>query len=421
MKKLKWLLLLLLVLPFNIYASGSILPNKQNLSMTIGDTTSFGITASNAAGRVDISVSDSNIISINTTEVWIENETSLINVSGKAIGSATIYVKITDAATFDMEELPSTTYSINVSVTDKPAVPKDTRSANNNLKALNIEGYEPTKIDNNNYLLIVNNNITNINVNAISEDDKATIIGNGNKEIIIGENHFEIIITAENGRQNKYNLNVVRKDGRYLSELSTALAEEDDVSILLLEGEVIKESDLELVRNAQKKVTFNYYDLNKKLLYSWIVDGKTLNNITKIDTKVNFESKNQKEMYKLSNYADGKYISFDHTGALPDGVKLKLYVADTFEDKDKVFAYYYDKEGNRLQTYRKDLTVNNGYIEFDISHTSDFFISMSNLKGEQVEYKNSSKMVVLCIVEGVVILGLGYAFFTLFIGNKSKK
>ena len=389
MKKLRWLFLLLLVVPFNIYAAGSVLPNKQNLSMTIGDTTSFGIVA------LPIAFPDTFICAVS-----FSTQTSVV------------LIEIMLLSETDISTLPAALLA---------TIPKDTRSANNNLKALNIEGYEATKIDNNNYLLIVNNNVTNININAVSEDDKATIIGNGNKEIIIGENHFEIIITAENGRQNKYNLNVVRKDGRYLSELPTALAEEDDVSILLLEGETIKESDLELIKNSSKKVTFNYYDSNKKLLYSWIVDGKTLNNITKIDTRVYFESKNQKDMYKLSNYADGKYISFDHTGSLPDGVKLKLYVADTFEDKDKVFAYYYDKEGNRLQTYRKDLTVNNGYIEFDISHTSDFFISMSNLKGEQVEYKNSSKMVVLCIIEGAIILGLGYAFFTLFIGNKSKK
>ena len=62
-----------------------------------------------------------------------------------------------------------------------------------------------------------------------------------------------------------------------------------------------------------------------------------------------------------------------------------------------------------------------GFIEYEIDHASEYFASMSNVNTKNISYKSSPKMTVLSIVEGVIILGLGYAFYALYIGKKSKK
>lgn len=77
----------------------------------------------------------------------------------------------------------------------------------------------------------------------------------------------------------------------------------------------------------------------------------------------------------MSNYADGKYIHFDQDGNIPKGIMVKLYVGDKLEDKDLVNVYYYNNDKS-LDLIKKCLKVDQGYIEFDIDHCSEYFVTM---------------------------------------------
>ena len=150
----------------------------------------------------------------------------------------------------------------------------ENKSKNNNIKNISVDGYNLIKVDSNNYTLSVTNDVTNINVKATAEDTKSKVTGTGNHNINVGENNIELIVTAENGSQNKINIKVTRKDGYYLEDLDSILNNNKitDINITIKSDTIITKEDLEKIKNSKKAVKFNYYNDDKSLAYSWIID-----------------------------------------------------------------------------------------------------------------------------------------------------
>ena len=109
------LITLLCFFPINVFASGSISVNRGSLSIAKGSSSSFVVSANNAAGRVDIYSSNSSVAKVSTSSSWLDNNSVTVTVTGLNDGNATIIVKITDAATYDEEAL-SGTRSVSVNV-----------------------------------------------------------------------------------------------------------------------------------------------------------------------------------------------------------------------------------------------------------------------------------------------------------------
>ena len=107
------LMLVLAGLSVTAFAAGSITVPADTLSLTLGETGQIVITASNAAGRIDWSSTGAAAAS---GSMWIENETKTISVYAGSIGTGSISVTLSDAATFDKTEL-SGVYLILVKVT----------------------------------------------------------------------------------------------------------------------------------------------------------------------------------------------------------------------------------------------------------------------------------------------------------------
>lgn len=427
MKKIKLLvfsLMMLLLLPISVFASGSIAPSTRSLSITKGSTATFTISANNAVGKVDISSSNSGIATVNRSSEWLENNSVTVTVSGVSAGTTTINVRLSDAATFDEEEL-SGNYSITVTVNEpisnnnsKPSNNNNNNnrpsnnnnnnnnnklSSNNNVKDLNVEGYDLIKVDNHNYELIVNNNVEKIKINCSAEDSKAKVTGAGEHELKIGENKIEVTVTSESGSKNNINIKVTRKDGYYLEDLESVLNDSNikDAGIIVNEDGKITKDNLEEIKKSKKTLTFNYYDEEKKLIYSWTIDGSKVKNTKDLLTTITFVTDNIEKIGELSNYADGIYLNFSHNGTLPEGTKVKIFVGEKFEDKTKVNLYHFDKEESSLNSIEEELTVKDGYIEFDIKHCSEYFVTRSNLG---VIQNNNYLIGIIAIVELITII-----------------
>ena len=96
------------------------------------------------------------------------------------------------------------------------------KSSNNNLKSLqlDIEGISPTFNKNTTqYYITIPENTNNINITALLEDAKANIQITGNTNIPVGNSQIKILVTAENGNQKQYLINVTKTNN---SELSNA-------------------------------------------------------------------------------------------------------------------------------------------------------------------------------------------------------
>ena len=62
------------------------------------------------------------------------------------------------------------------------------------------------------YYVVIQDNVENIDVNAIPEDSKSNVQIIGNTNIQIGENRIVITVTAENGSAREYYINVTKTE-----------------------------------------------------------------------------------------------------------------------------------------------------------------------------------------------------------------
>lgn len=419
MKKLITKLLILigiLILPTNVFAAGNVSVSTGSLSMTEGGTSSFSITANNAAGQIVVQSSNPSVATVSVGTVWIENQTISVKVTGKSAGTAKITVTLADVATFD-EEVLSGVRTINVTVKPKsnnngggtkpstPSKPTDTRSSNTNLSKLTIDGETISKKDGK-YTLKVSNYVDNITIGASAEYAKAKVSsGTGNKSLKVGENTFDVVVTAENGKKTTHKVVVVRREYNSLSDLDELLKLNKDVTIKLGEDENLSKDDIAKISDSENKVTLNRVSEDNKVLYSWILDGKELNTDTTFNPNISIVSNNNEDMEKALNYADGIYLDFSKCGDIPEGAILKYFVFDKYKDGNKINLYVYDEKSKKVKQLESDITVNDGFVELKISDTMKHFISKAKIGTAEVVNKDGINIwFIISMVLIVVVL-----------------
>ena len=415
------LLLTLFLIPLKVFAVGGFDVSPTSISLYPGESKTITISSSNAVGKLNISSTDTSIARVSSASLFIQNPngTETIQVVGNSVGTATINVVASaEFATMDEEILEGVTKTITVNVLAKPTPsaspspsvvpspspsinpspspsvnpspspsaspspsqqPSGNLSTNANLINLSIDGYELVKVDNNTFTLMVSNDVTSINLNATAEDSKAKVSGAGTKKLSSGENKFEVVVTAEAGNQNKYIIKVTRKDGFYLEDFNTIINNKSlhDTNIIINSDSKITKEQVEQIKNNKKVLKFNYYDSRKKLLYSWKLNGNAIVDSSEFITSIDFVSDNLKKMYELSERDDGLPVNFKHSGPLPIGTKIKIHVGDKFDNGTVVNVYYYNSAEVKLDLFKENLKVVEEYIEFDIEHCSEYFITTS--------------------------------------------
>ena len=442
MKKfLKYLFLMLVIfIPSNVFAAGGISVSPSSLTIEVGSSKTFTITAANAIGDVAIFSNNAGVASVSTGE-WStgmveegQTKTGTITVTGRSVGSSTITLSI-DAATFDGDDLSGQTRTVSVSVIEKPTPPTPTptpaptpsagnnadnkteeKSRNNNLKELSVEGYEIVKVDDHYYTLSVPNDVTSINVKATAEDSKATVNGAGKHDINVGENNIDVIVTSESGEENKYIIKVTRKDGYYLEDLDSILKNDSitDINIIIGADTKISAQDLEKIKNSGKTVKFNYYNEEKKLVYSWIIDGSKLDVVSDLLTTILYESDYKDDILNLANHADGLFANLKQSENFPAGAKVRLFVGSKFKDGDFV----------NIDLIVRSMKVENGYIEFDVTNYADYFVTeetVSDAKQLIVPNKKSSSNIMPLFLGTFAFLAIILLFVFISKRKKSKK
>ncbi len=133
--------------------------------------------------------------------------------------------------------------SITITVKEPAVIPPKEYSSNNYLKSLSIEGYE-IDFDKNTleYSIEVENDVEKVNIKATTEDGNATVSGTGEKEVTEGNNKLEVKVTAENGNERTYVINVKVK------ELDPINVKVDDEEYTVIR----KEDVLEAPKNYEK-------------------------------------------------------------------------------------------------------------------------------------------------------------------------
>ena len=205
------MLVIAMVLVSNFsYAASSITIAAGSTNLTVGSSTTLTIRGNNVIGKVNITSSNPGVVSLSSSQEWLEGSVT-IRATAKAAGSA--YITVTSADTSDATTGESVSVSTGVNLTSK-AVVVDTRSSNNYLSLLKVEGYELSPAFNantNNYTLNVGYDVSSLNVSAVPADNKSRTVVEGNLDLVAGENNVTVTVTAENGYKRVYTITVTKE------------------------------------------------------------------------------------------------------------------------------------------------------------------------------------------------------------------
>ena len=290
---------------------------------------------------------------------------------------------------------------------------KKNYSSDNYLKELGVEGYELSpKFDKDTleYSLKVDESVEKIKINVTANDSKASVSGAGEITLTPGENKIEIKVTAENGNEKVYKLNITVEDQKpikvTIDKANYTIVKKnhdetikpenfEETTIKIDDQDVIayvnKKSNLTLVvlKNNQGKTGLYVYDAKKKSYtpYKVLKVGSLTLYIQNMD-KNDIPKGYSKYSFKVN---DVSYTSY----RLSQSSKFDLIYGMNVENGEKSLYIYDEKEGT-LQRYDEDM-----------------------LKDLTSKYKSEQKYLYIA-VSGLIALSL-VLIVVLIVSNKKKK
>lgn len=430
--------LILIIMTFiistnNVFAYGYDISVTSN-SVTVGNSITLNIKGSGIAGRFNITSSNTNIATVSSGSVWIENNTQSITLNTKNTGTVNITITPGSITTTDENpqdvSLSAKTITINVNskpVNNNPSGGNNSgnnkpvsKSTNSYLSSLTIDGLELNeKFDKQTleYTVNVPANTEKIKINAQLEDSSAKVNGTGEVNVSDGLNTFEIVVTAENGSKRTYILKatveelkplevkvgndtftVVRKR-KDLPEISEYFTEKEIIinneSIEGYYNETLKYNVIGL-KDKTGKINYYIYKQNKYLKYQ----EHTFNGITlQILDKEVPNTKKTNFIYngdKIISYQEVKLDILKNTYALDnndiDGNQFYLFYAINLET-GKESLYQYDANEKTVQRYNT--------LVLDL-------------------YKERSNKYYIYLLSSILLLGLTIIIFSTILIHKNK-
>lgn len=216
MKKIKYLIITLLALSFNIssaYASSATLSTNAS-TIENGRSVTATLTLRNvAAWNVEIASGGS---TSGCTKKFVgdtgdgKNATKTFTVTCKATSIGRINFFISG----DVTSADGTNKKISGSRNVTVVKPRE-KSTNNKLSSLSVKGYELSPAfdsNTNSYAVSIPSTIKTITIEASKADRYASIEGVGEKEVSSGINNFDVVVTSETGVSNIYKIVVNVED-----------------------------------------------------------------------------------------------------------------------------------------------------------------------------------------------------------------
>ncbi len=215
MKNIKKSILILLVAVISMFlfqlkseAASFSVSGKQNL--TVGETTTFTLSVSDALGKFTITSSDNSVISISGDTVpWFEGTGShSVTLKANKAGKATITATATNASNTAGTQDLTGSKSVTITVTE-PAPPPatDNKSGDANLKSITVAGKTYTD-PSQDFTIKVGADVAQTEVSAQANHSAAKVSGTGRKELSTGSNIIKLTVTAENGATKTYTVRI---------------------------------------------------------------------------------------------------------------------------------------------------------------------------------------------------------------------
>lgn len=285
------LVVLLVIALFGVFMpeanAASLVISFSSSTAKVGDTVTATVTGNGVSGRVSLSVSGNATLSKDS--IFVDGSASVtVKITGegnvKITATAADMADTTNAApvsdglqTSGTIKVSSTSNENNSGKNEKTPTQTDTtnnnqvsKSNNANLSNLGIKpnDFKGFKASKTSYDVTVPNDVEKITVYATAQDNKAKIKGNESQKLKVGKNTLNVVVTAEDGTQKTYTINVTREEANQTDENTSNTTNNETSSEKTQESQSETNSDL-------KNLSIKGYTLNPAFspnVYEYKVD-----------------------------------------------------------------------------------------------------------------------------------------------------
>lgn len=407
LQKIGFLILLCMIgMPFVSASSLSAYSSRTNVS--VGSSVSVTVKATDAAGKVKVSSSDTSILSGGGT-VWVENGSASVSFTAKKKGTATIRVSAVDVASLSSAKALNYNKSITIKVgnssfnnniNNTPKEDDKPKSSINTLDFLSISGYSISpKFDSNTseYKIELDSAIEKVKINAKATDSNATISGTGNRNLEEGMNTLNIVVRAENGSKRTYTIKANVKEQNPIK----VNIDNKEYTVVKKEKDLPKVSDYYQVKKImidKQEVAAYYSDITKYTLVA-LKDSEG-----NIQLYIYDEKNNQYTLYREIEFSKiAIYIKENQPFEVPSDFKKATLILN-----ENTFHVYQYKNSNYYLFYGLNIeNGNEGLYLYD--KKEDTIQRYFDLESKEL-YRSTQKLYKICII-------LGGAFIALFLST----
>ena len=231
MKKIKNLIISILVsfiiLPITVNAASASINVNTSGTAVVGNTITATVTVSSGTpmgswqflvnydnSRLKLISGQTSVADYTSSASGVKSKSYTLKFQALKNGNASINIGSYLVYAIDESTMSVSTGNRSVKIMTQAEL-EATYSKDNNLKSLTIDGYSLTPEFNKDtleYSVTVPSTVDKVNINAVKNDNRATVEGDGEKEVVEGSNPFEIVVTAQNGASKTYKINVIVED-----------------------------------------------------------------------------------------------------------------------------------------------------------------------------------------------------------------
>lgn len=307
-------------------------------------------------------------------------------------------------------------------------------SGENKLKNIKIEGTTINFDENlNNYNLTVENNISELKIDATLKDSNSTFINNyGPRKVKlnVGKNLIQLKVKAENDQINTYNINIIRKEKRIETSKTDKLSNNNYLSEIIINNEQFKFNKEEYehfltIDNKIEKVNIVVKTEDEKSTYEVIGNNVLMVGKNIFFIKVKAEDKTIRE-YKIVLNRKEENVKLSNNSKLKDlsinGYKINFnkeiydYSIKIKNEKELNILYSTeDSKSNVIISGNKNLKPNSIIKITVIAEDQSITEYRVNVKKE----KSENKLILIALT--ILSFGLLVFISSLILKNKIKK
>lgn len=358
--------------------------------------------------------------SVKVVSITATPEVSSSKISGTGLKELVNYEN-TFSIVVTAENQTKTTYNIKIMRKDEKGFLGNV-SNNNFLDSLNIKAFVISfNKETLNYEVNVPLTVESLTVEAVTEDEKATLTIEYPEKLIFGRNIINIKVISESFEQRIYTITAIRGSDvefigqedmdKYFNEL---LAE--DLILTLRGDEVIKTSLLNKIFDSGKSLSIRVVDEITSKVILWSVPSEVIKDLDNHNFGISYSLTSDDRLEKILNFSPKMLLDFETTEKFPKGVVVEVDVSSNFVDSDIINVYLFDANTGKLKKIIEELVVLDGKVKFSPLSGGKYIFTKAKFETFPISLKT---LFAVTVIQSISLIQIAVIMFIRFL-NKRK-